>query len=485
MRRSWPACSAPIYPLPSAAYDGSRVGPDPAPATDRPALPDALATHRDRAGRARAVARAYVSGDLDLEGDMFAVLELRHHLEGLDVGWRQVLELRGSSASTGCGRCLRRPRRPGPEAGCTPSRRDAADISHHYDVGNEFYELLLGPSMTYSCGVWTDPPASTPRRRSSPSTSSSAASSPSRRACGCSTSAAAGAAWSATPPATTVSGPWASPSSTEQARWAREAVEREVWPTGSRSGCRTTATCVTARSTPSARSACSSTSAGPSLRSYLHQLHRLLVPEGRLLNHAISRPPGEGERIDPKRLHGALRVPRRRAIEVGSVVTAMQHNGLEVATSRALREHYALTLRAWLANLEADWDQAVELVGAPRARIWRLYLAGSAVYFEDGLSASTRCWRSSPTAVGPGSACGPTGMPCRSTSWPIRRADGSSCSPDSCFPDSCLPEPGDGSAGLLDRAGVGPAVGQVEPLDRRPAAQAALPSVDVEALVRR
>ena len=56
---------------------------------------------------------------------------------------------------------------------------------------------------------------------------------------------------------------------------------------------------------------------------------------------------------------------------------AMERAGFEVRDVESLREHYALTLRAWVANLEANWDGAVELVGEPRARIWRLYMAGS------------------------------------------------------------------------------------------------------------
>ena len=49
-----------------------------------------------------------------------------------------------------------------------------------------------------------------------------------------------------------------------------------------------------------------------------------------------------------------------------------------------LREHYALTLRAWVRNLEDRWDDAVREVGANRARVWRLYMAGAAVGFEEG-----------------------------------------------------------------------------------------------------
>jgi cyclopropane-fatty-acyl-phospholipid synthase len=68
--------------------------------------------------------------------------------------------------------------------------------------------------------------------------------------------------------------------------------------------------------------------------------------------------------------------------EVGTIVSAIQQAGFEVRHLESLREHYALTLRAWVANLEANWDAAVAEAGLARARIWRLYMAGSAVNFE-------------------------------------------------------------------------------------------------------
>jgi cyclopropane-fatty-acyl-phospholipid synthase len=51
---------------------------------------------------------------------------------------------------------------------------------------------------------------------------------------------------------------------------------------------------------------------------------------------------------------------------------------------QALREHYARTLRAWVTNLESDWAQAVRLTSPGRARVWRLYMAASALAFEHG-----------------------------------------------------------------------------------------------------
>ena len=68
--------------------------------------------------------------------------------------------------------------------------------------------------------------------------------------------------------------------------------------------------------------------------------------------------------------------------EVGLVVSAIQRAGLEARHVESLREHYALTLRQWVRNLEASWDRAVREAGEARARVWRLYIAASAVGFE-------------------------------------------------------------------------------------------------------
>jgi len=51
----------------------------------------------------------------------------------------------------------------------------------------------------------------------------------------------------------------------------------------------------------------------------------------------------------------------------------------------ALRRHYALTLRAWVERLEKHWDAAVAASSEGRARVWRLYMAASALAFERGV----------------------------------------------------------------------------------------------------
>jgi cyclopropane-fatty-acyl-phospholipid synthase len=121
------------------------------------------------------------------------------------------------------------------------------------------------------------------------------------------------------------------------------------------------------------------------LGEYFGCLRRLLRPGGRLLNHGISRPSrGERPRLPRRSFLNRYVFPDGELHEVGRVISITQDAGFEVRHVESLREHYALTLRRWVANLEDHWDEAVAEVGAARARVWRLYMAGSAVNFEAG-----------------------------------------------------------------------------------------------------
>ncbi|HWW53001.1 MAG TPA: class I SAM-dependent methyltransferase, partial [Acidimicrobiales bacterium] len=63
--------------------------------------------------------------------------------------------------------------------------------------------------------------------------------------------------------------------------------------------------------------------------------------------------------------------------DVSETAGAMQEAGLEVRDIECLREHYPMTLSRWVDNLEANWEEAVAIVGERRARVWRLYMTGS------------------------------------------------------------------------------------------------------------
>jgi cyclopropane-fatty-acyl-phospholipid synthase len=117
---------------------------------------------------------------------------------------------------------------------------------------------------------------------------------------------------------------------------------------------------------------------------YFSHLHGLLRPGGRLLNHAITRPPSRSTRLPRNSFAGRYVFPDGELLEVGTTVSALQQQGLEARHVESLREHYARTLRHWVANLQAHWDDAVAEVGPGRARVWRLYMAASATGFEAG-----------------------------------------------------------------------------------------------------
>jgi cyclopropane-fatty-acyl-phospholipid synthase len=141
------------------------------------------------------------------------------------------------------------------------------------------------------------------------------------------------------------------------------------------------------------------------MREYFTRLYELLPQGGRLLNHAISRPgypqpdtpvgrtkavarrvaSAAGSRATSKidsRFMDRYVFPDGELHEVGVVVSMLQETGFEVRHVETLREHYARTLRHWVTNLEANWDEAVADVGVGRARVWRLYMAASALGFE-------------------------------------------------------------------------------------------------------
>jgi cyclopropane-fatty-acyl-phospholipid synthase len=115
---------------------------------------------------------------------------------------------------------------------------------------------------------------------------------------------------------------------------------------------------------------------------YVRTLHDLLAPGGRLLHHAIAWSAGETTWGNDTFIARYV-FPDGELISLADTVTAIEA-AFEVLDVEALRRHYALTLRAWVDRLEKNWDRAVDLVGEGRARVWRLYMAGSALSFENG-----------------------------------------------------------------------------------------------------
>ena len=103
----------------------------------------------------------------------------------------------------------------------------------------------------------------------------------------------------------------------------------------------------------------------------------------------------------------------------GYLVSLMHDTGFEVRHEENLREHYARTLAAWGANLDAYWDEAVAEVGQGTARVWRLDMAGSASASTATTSSCTRsCPSGSPPTAPPACRFGLTGR--HRACWPVR-----------------------------------------------------------------
>jgi cyclopropane-fatty-acyl-phospholipid synthase len=389
------------------AFDGSVVEPTMAsPANEltlRILSPNALIRVLRRPGEL-GLARAFVAGDLDLDGDLDALFALEvpalSHLFAPSALGSLVREM-GSSAL----RPLAPPRIEARQHGALHSRgRDRDAISHHYDVSNRFYEMVLGPSMTYSCAVFAhdDDTLEIAQRRKVDLICRKLELEPGMRLLDVGCGWGAMAIHAAVNFGVRVVGITLS---TEQQAYATERAAamgvselcefrlqdyRDV-----RDGPFDAISSIGMSEHVGRRS----------LAPYAQQMFDLLAPGGRFLNHAIGRPVSMREDPRPSRfsegwrqtqiawgLRGPSRVgspfidryvfPDGELHDVGTMVSLFQAHGFEVRHLESLREHYALTLRYWVANLLKRFDEAVDEVGAERARVWRLYMAGSAVNFE-------------------------------------------------------------------------------------------------------
>ncbi|MEU9702361.1 cyclopropane-fatty-acyl-phospholipid synthase family protein [Streptomyces sp. NPDC047981] len=379
-------------PVRLRAWDGTEAGP-----ADGPVL---IVRHRRALRRLLwkpgelGLARAWVAGEIDVEGDLYTVLD---RLAG--VFWDRGEATRSALES------VRDPRLraaaaaflklagpyppPAPPAeemrrrtGSRHSkRRDKQAISHHYDVGNDFYALVLGPSMVYSCAYWTDGGNLEDAQRDKLDLIA-------RKlrlkegdrlldvGCGWGSMAIhAARAYGAQVVGVTLS--------REQAAFARKRIAEEGL---------TDRIEIRVQDYRDVKDgpydAISSIGMAEHVgevryREYADILHSLLAPGGRLLNHQISRRPEPDEgAYEVDAFIDAYVFPDGELAPMGRTLTTLEDAGFEVRDVEAIREHYALTLRRWVANLEADWDRAVRLTSPGRARIWRLYMAASAVSFE-------------------------------------------------------------------------------------------------------
>jgi cyclopropane-fatty-acyl-phospholipid synthase len=393
------------------AWDGSETGPQDGPLLllrSRRALRRML-WHPGELG----LAEAYVAGDLELVGDLGAALRSvwecaeRRGLGGRRLGVRDAWQGLGTALRLGAaGLPPRAPGLPARQRGTLHSRsRDRAAIRHHYDLSNDFYALLLDDSMAYSCGYWT--------RSASPGYGLAEAQtdkldlicgkldlSPGDRlldiGCGWgSLTLHAAAACKARVTAVTLSG--------AQAAFVRERVRErgleelvEVLQCDYRDiprpaeGYDAVATVEMGEHVGEA-----------AYPGFAAVLHRMLRPGGLVLVQQMSRSgraPGGGAFIE------TYIAPDMHMRPLDRTIGLLAGAGLEILGAQALREHYVRTIAAWRDTLEERWEQAVRLVGEETARVWRLYLVGGGLAFEQGRMGVDQILARRPTASPAGGA---------------------------------------------------------------------------------
>jgi cyclopropane-fatty-acyl-phospholipid synthase len=384
---AWAAARAGArLPVRIRAWDGSEAGPREAPVVVLRS-PRALRRVLWRPGEL-GLARAYVSGDLDVEGDL---------TEGLRLGWRAI---RGGQLSTGradlaltaavAAKRLGVFGPPPPPPGCETRHRgrphsrsrDKAVIAGHYDLPVSFYRLLLDPSMAYSCAYWaTGEPGyglADAQRDKLAMICRKLGLGPGSRlldlGCGWgSLTVYAAQQCKARVTAVTLAA--------EQGRHVNDRLDRlglgdraDVLVQDYRDAAGGPYDAITSIEMGEHVGAVAYPAFCASLRD-------LLRPGGRVLVQQMSRggnAPGGGAFIES---YIAADMHMR---PVGETVSLLEQAGLEVLGVESMRPHYARTIRAWLENLERNYAGIEVILGAEPARLWRLYLAGGALAFEEG-----------------------------------------------------------------------------------------------------
>jgi cyclopropane-fatty-acyl-phospholipid synthase len=343
-----------------------------------------------------ALGEGFIFGDFDIEGDLYAALGLKDRARQAVRTPSQILRLLA----------LRRalPHDSAERAGFGPARlsgrvrsrdRDRGAITFHYDVGNDFYALWLDERMVYTCAYYPtgEEDLATAQERKLEHVCRKLRLAPGETLLDIGCGWGGMAIYAAQNHGVQVV---AVTLSEQQAKLANERIAA----LGLRDRVE-----VRLQDYRDVKGSFDKVSAigimehiGHDCGSFFEHVHGVLKPGGLFLNHAISAPPHAEawkQHPLPKRMvlrhilgTGLIReryvFPDGALLPVSEANLAAEQAGFEVRDVENLREHYALTLRDWVANLEARQDEAIRQVGEAVYRVWRLYMTSSALEFEKG-----------------------------------------------------------------------------------------------------
>lgn len=366
--------------LPASGYGGQ--------GSSQPTLvvhsPQALA-YLLRAPGELGLGAAWIAGELDMEGDLETALGWRLQLRQAKLSAVDTARILAAALRAGGRVVLQRPAALAGRASQHGRRhslaRDQAAIQHHYDVSNDFYRLVLGPTLVYSCAYFDSPDDTLEQAqtRKLELICRKLSLRPGDRLLDI------GCGWgSLIMHAAEHHGVHALgvTISEQQAKLARERIKAA----GLQDRCE-----VRVQDYRELRGQQFDAIASvgmyehvgrAELGTYVQTVKHLLAPGGTFMNHGITQLAGLPTR---KRTFISTYVfPDGELHPVSDILVELRRAGMEVRDVESLREHYTLTLRHWVKNLTGSLEQAISEAGSERARIWELYMAGSASAFDLG-----------------------------------------------------------------------------------------------------
>ncbi len=318
----------------------------------------------------------YLVGQIDVVGDMEGLFTLVPHLSALKLSWRERCRLMSLAFRLPASRLPRTHKRLKHD-NCSDT------IAHHYDVGNEFYRLWLDPEMVYSCAYFLhrDESLAAAQRNKLDYICRKLRLSPGMTLLDIGCGWGALAIWAARHYDVQVHGITLSEA---QYRFARQRVEDEGLPD------RVRIELLDYRDLPQDVQYDRVVSVGmfehigiKNFPNYFSQVKRVLKPGGLFLNHGISNEAG-WRRTPLTRFINRYIFPDGELASISTTSQAMEAAGFELLDVEALRRHYALTLRQWVKALVEKSEQAARLSSEESYRLWKLYMAGCAYFFDAG-----------------------------------------------------------------------------------------------------
>jgi cyclopropane-fatty-acyl-phospholipid synthase len=339
------------------------------------------------------LAEFYLHGDVDIDGDVYSAINIRHHLEALHLTLTEkirlglkALTIRAERAAPAEDRAARWSKAVGRGSQSFSKDYNSDAVSFHYDVSDEFYRLWLDERMVYSCAYYEN----------ADETLEQAQQAKLDHICrklrlqageklldiGCGWGALL--CWAAEHYGVQAHG--ITLSHNQHAH-----VQELVRSKGLQD--RVTAELMDYRDLPGDAQYDKLVSVGmfehvglKNLPTYFRTAMRLLKPGGLFLNHGITSEEGGWETAMNTEFINRYVFPDGELETLSTVQQIMEDSGFEIHDVEGLRQHYALTLREWVRRLEARHELALHHVNEPTYRVWLLYMAGSALQFEEGIT---------------------------------------------------------------------------------------------------